>query len=208
MEAAKIKVHARLKPAKDIHVAFSNLLSCSDPNKFDELKQKLILSIETAEVEYKILQDEFNTIETLVDKWNNEIENCDKQQAVFEDENISLLHEKDEIEEEREKVNKLLDMKSTIKTEKIYAKMDSITKIQKENQSLLKEIKEVEKTNKRRKMGINEIEEGYQIFFLYKKPPLPEEEEDNHEEDEERINGENEERINEENEEIDDGDQN
>lgn len=207
MEAAKIKVHSRLKPAKDIHVAFSNLISCTNPNDFSELKQKLILAIDSAEVEYNILQDEFNTMEILVDEWNKEINQCEQQQLFLQEENDSLLHEKDEIEQEKEKVDKLNEMKSIIKTEKVSSKIDSINKIKKENELKRKEIKEVKRTNKIRKYGKDLLEEGYQIFLLYKKSPINLEEEDNiddgkpKEEDEDE---ENEDQENEDREELDD----
>lgn len=192
MEAAKIKVQSRLKPAKDIHIAFSNLLSCSDPDKFNELKQKLILSIDSAEVEYKILQDECGIMEFLANKWNDEIDKCSNQQAVLNDENDLLHHENDEIEQEREKVGQLNEMKSTIINEKVSSKIESIKKIHKDNEQKQKEIEEVRKTNKIRKYGKDLIEEGYQIFLLEKKPPFLEEEETNENKKDDEENGEQE----------------
>lgn len=196
--AARIKVNSRLQPAKDIHVAFSDLVSSTNQDDFPELRRKFILSIDSAEIDFKILQDELATMESLVNKWKDEIDQCEQQFKLLEDENLSLLLEKEQIEQEKEKVDKLIQMKSQIKSEKINHKIESTKKVEKDNEQTREEIKKVEETNERRKIGLQQIVEGFEKFLLIEKQPPRESNEEDINEDEERYNEENEERFNEE----------
>lgn len=166
---AKIKVNSRLRPAKDMHVAYSDLLSCSDPNNFEELKNKLILSIDSAEVEYKILQDELKSVASLIAKWENESEQCQQSLNNLQEENITLIHEKDDIEDERKKTDELIKMQSTIETEHVEKKMKDIQKMHDENLEKEGKIVTETETNEKRHEALAQIVDGYEKFLMIEK---------------------------------------
>lgn len=166
---AKIKVNSRLRPAKDMHVAYSDLLSCSDPNNFEELKNKLILSIDSAEVEYKILQDELKSVASLIAKWENESEQCQQSLNNLQEENITLIHEKDDIEDERKKTDELIKMQSTIETEHVEKKMKDIQKMHDENLEKEGKIVTETETNEKRQEALAQIVDGYEKFLMIEK---------------------------------------
>ena len=169
---AKIKVNSRLRPAKDMHVAYSDLLSSSDPNNFEDLKNKLILSIDSAEVEYKILQDELKSMASLIEKWKNESEQCQQSLNNLQEENITLIHEKDDIEDERKKTDELIKMQSTIETEHVEKKMKDIQKMHDENLEKEGKIVTEMETNEKRQEALAQIVDGYEKFLMIEKKPV------------------------------------
>ena len=100
--AAKVKVNARLVPVKEIHNAYSSLLSNTDPEKFEELKKALLLSIDAAEAEYSLLNQETVTMTDIIPRWEEEIEQASKQIEAFQIQMGLLKHEKQELEEKKE----------------------------------------------------------------------------------------------------------
>lgn len=92
---ARIKINSRLVPAKDIQIAFGELISCVDPENFENLKEKLILAIDSAEKEFEILQMEVNSINTAKESFRAEMERCGADMGNLAEQLEALNYEKE-----------------------------------------------------------------------------------------------------------------
>ena len=162
--AARVKVNARLVPAKEIQNAYSSLLSNTDPEKFEELKQTLLLAIDSAEAEYNLLNQETSIMSDAIPKWEEEIGFATQEIEKFQEEMTLLLQEKQELEEKRAEVEQIEKMKSEIAKNDPSKKLKEIHEIEEKNKTDEADIQEAEKKNERRRIGLNKIQHGLRIF--------------------------------------------
>ena len=163
--AAKIKVNARLLPAKEIHLAFSELLTNQDPEKFEELKQNLLIKIDSAEAEYNILNQETILMNEMIPKWKEEIEEATQQIEKFQEELNVLSHEKQELEDKKAEVENIEKLKAEVAKNDTSKKLREIAETEARNKADEQEYEETEKRNNTRKAGLNEIKHGLNVFF-------------------------------------------
>ena len=181
-KAAIIKVSSRLKPAKDIHVIYSNLLANKDPEQVPVLRQKMINLIDAAEIEYQLLNSEILQMENMCNVMNNEIEEMNRAIESLNEQVVSLESEKDEIGEKIAKRNHMNELKLKLNNKKNLDVVNKINEIVEDNECLQEEIDKCMNENEKRDKGLKMIIKGFNSFMLNS------EEEDNHEPNENENN--------------------
>ena len=163
---ARIRANSRLNPAKDIHVAFSELASSVDPERFEELKARLILAIDSAEAEFKILSREVDVLSSLTEQWKAEMSNCDADQLALQAELVKLDEESDVIAGQIAARRDLENKKEQLIREDLPNLTVRIEETKKSNEDLANEIEATKATNERRSVGFDEALAGFRKFLL------------------------------------------
>lgn len=162
--AAQLKVNSRLQPAKDIQVAYSKLLSNTDPGKFEELKNNLLACIDAAEAEYYILNKEVHEMEESIPKWENEIALANKECESLQDELAELVNEKSSIEEQKKEGEELINLNGQVMK---FNSTQLMNEIQQTKDKIIESEEHINvelKSNERRRRGFDLIEKGLKIF--------------------------------------------
>ena len=168
--AAKIKVNARLLPAKEIQLAFSELLNNKDPEKFEELKNNLLLKIDSAEAEYNILNQETQIMNEMIPKWKEELDTASQQCEKFQEELNVLTREKEQLENEKEEAEAVQKLKLEVMKNNPSKMLQDLVEIEKRNKEDEMAIEETEKGNEIRNSGVKEIKHGLDLFFRREEP--------------------------------------
>ena len=162
--AAQLKVNSRLQPAKDIQVAYSKLLANTDPEKFEELRNNLLTSIDAAEAEYNILCKEVEEMRDAIPKWDNEVILANKECEKLQDELAELVNEKSAIEEQKKEGEELINLNGKVMkfnpTQLLNEIQQTKEKIRESEENINIELK----SNERRRRGFDLIEKGLKIF--------------------------------------------
>jgi chromosome segregation ATPase len=164
--AARIKAYSRLRPAKDVCVAFAELLNAADPEKFSKARSRLILAIDSAEAEHQILSNEITVINELVAQWNMEIEMCQKDVQAYQSELVALDEERETIERKIEKLEELNGKKMELMRANAEGLIADTSKVANGNQDMEREIASIEQSNDKRKIAMDDILCGFRKFFL------------------------------------------
>jgi DNA gyrase/topoisomerase IV subunit A len=168
--AARIKSNSRLKPARDIRVAYSELISNTNPERFRELQEKLVLAIDSAAAEYQILQNEIAVMNDLLQEWEREMELCREEVLELQTEMLTLGEEREAIEGRRKRLAQLQVMKERLITANIPELVSSTFSLASANYDTEKEIESIEATNEKRRIGLEEVIAGFEKFLLKEKP--------------------------------------
>ena len=163
---ARIKINSRLVPAKDIQIAFGELLSCVDPDNFENLKEKLILAIDSAEKEFEILEMEVNTLKTAKETFGAEIQRCTSDMANIAEQLEALELEKESIQKQIQDLNEKERVKSELIKANLPNKLVSIAKREEIIQRLQEELRNTRENNMRRQDGWQEVISGFKKFLL------------------------------------------
>lgn len=163
---ARIKANSRLTPAKDIHVAFSQLLSSADPERFEELKAKLLLAIDSAAEEYQILAREVDVISSLTDQWKEETKHCQADMDALQAELVRIDEESEVIARKISTQRQLEKMKEQLIQADLPMLRERIAETERSNEELAKEIESTKATNERRSVGFDEVLSGFRKFLL------------------------------------------
>lgn len=171
---ARTKANSRLKPAKDIHIQFSELLSSTNQENIPQLKNKLIMTIDSAEAEYKILTREVDVIKNMIQSMENEMQECDNQFRSLQDEMIALEHEKERVDQEKVKLKELNEMKTRL----YKAKVPSIKQKTSEGatciENTIKSIEDKSIENRIRDLHFTQIMKSMKSFLNPKESDLEE----------------------------------
>lgn len=162
--SAQVKVGARMSPAKDIQIAYADILSNIDSEKFEELKKQFLFSIDAADAEYGLLSQELGILQSMIPKWNEEIEQTKLQIENLKTEIGVLEKEKEDVDEKMANYLELSKIKteaSNINIEKITKDIENCTIKNKEDED---NIAAAEISNERRKQAVLEIYKGIQSF--------------------------------------------
>ncbi|KAH0793563.1 transmembrane protein [Histomonas meleagridis] len=171
-KTANIKANSRLRPAKDLHTIYSEMLANKDPEQLQKLKAKMLCMIDSAEIEYKILTDEVNKMDNIFGKWEKELENYDNQFQILEEELAYLNQEKDEIASPRTQAKRgdLIEMKIKLEDKKNFEYEAKTAKTIADNAKIMQEIQDIDAANVQRKEGFDMIIQGFQKFMLVDSP--------------------------------------
>jgi predicted nuclease with TOPRIM domain len=153
--AAPIKANSRLKPAKDISVACSKLISNTNAEKFRELQEKLVLAIDPADAECQILQSEISAMNDLLQEWEREMELCRDEVLELQTEMLTLGEEREAIEGRRKRLSQLQAMKERLISANIPDLVSATFGLARANYDAEKEIESIEATNEKRRIGLD-----------------------------------------------------
>jgi DNA repair ATPase RecN len=168
--AARIKANSRLKPAKDISVAYSELVSNTNPAKFGELQERLVVAIDSADAEYQILQNEISAMNGLLQEWERELQLCRQEVLELQTEMLTLGEEREAIEARRRRLSQLQAMKERLINANIPELVSGTVSLARANYDAEKEIESIEATNEKRRIGLEEVITGFERFLLKEKP--------------------------------------
>jgi chromosome segregation ATPase len=168
--AARVKANARLQPAKDISVSYSELLANTNPDKFLEIRAKLILSIDAAEAEYQILRNQITVIADVIHSWDREIQFCRTDVQNLQTEMNALDAEREEIEERVRTISHLEALKQHLMRANIEGMRTERERIVRENADMQKDIEAIEASNEKRSAALTEVIAGFEKFLLKERP--------------------------------------
>jgi hypothetical protein len=155
--AARIKANSRLKPAKDVSVAYAELLSNTNPDLFPDLQNRLVLAIDSAAAEYQILINEVQQLESLIGHWKSEHVKSRRDIEAYQEEITALDGEGDGIAARLARLSRLNEMKAKLVRANIAGLANEIVKQDEENEEMEAEIAAVEVANEKRSLGLDEI---------------------------------------------------
>jgi chromosome segregation ATPase len=142
------------------------MLNASEPQKFERAKDQMVLSIDSAEAEYKILSNEIEVIGELISRWNTEMLMCQKDVEAYQAEMITLDEERERIERKIRKLEALNNMKLELQRANVEGLIAETEKIKAQNEEMVKDISSGEDSNAKRKAGMQQIVSGFKKFLL------------------------------------------
>jgi chromosome segregation ATPase len=168
--AARIKANARLKPAKDISVLYAALLANTNPDKFHEIRENLILAIDGAEAEYQILTNQIAVMSQLIPEWDHEIAFCGSDIQTLQAEINALDQEREEIEARVRTLSHLDSLKEQAVRANIDGLRADLERVQQENANTERDIASTEASNETRSVALSEVIAAFEKFLLRERP--------------------------------------
>lgn len=164
-QAASIKINSRLKPAKDIHIVFSNLLANKDPEQVPVLRQKMINLIDAAEIEYQLLSTEITNMENICKMMETENEEMNQAIENLNDQIHSFQREKDIIGERIEKRNYMNELKIKLDNKKNVEIVHKINELNEDCECIQEKINKSKVENEKIDKGFKMIVQGFQSIM-------------------------------------------
>jgi chromosome segregation ATPase len=168
--AARIKANARLQPAKEIGVLYSDLLANTNPEKFAEIRDRLLLATDAAAAEYYIFERQVIVITDLIQDWDGEIQLCEMDSQTLKTEINALDQEREPIEARVRSLSHLEALKERIMAANVEGLRNDHARILTEHANTEKDIESIEFTNEKISVALRDVIAGFERFLLKDKP--------------------------------------